>query len=77
MHWLMVSYTVGFNRRHRKVGHLFQGRYKSLVVEEGEYLLELSRYLHLNPVRGVVLGRGSPGERRERPGEDCRPAGQA
>ncbi|SRR6266567_204578 len=66
MHWLMVSYTVGFNRRHRKVGHLFQGRYKSLVVEEGEYLLELSRYLHLNPVRGVILGRGSPGERRER-----------
>src|SRR5438270_9933394 len=36
MHWLLVSYTVGFNRRHGKVGHLFQGRYKSLVVEAGE-----------------------------------------
>jgi REP-associated tyrosine transposase len=66
MHWLLVSYTVGFNRRHRKVGHLFQGRYKSLVVEEGEYLLELSRYLHLNPVRGRMLGAGEPGERRRR-----------
>jgi putative transposase len=66
MHWLLVSYTTGFNRRHHKVGHLFQGRYKSLVVEEGEYLLELSRYLHLNPVRGLYLGRGDPGERRAR-----------
>src|SRR5438128_2583905 len=66
MHWLLVSYTTMFNRRHHKVGHLFQGRYKSLVVEEGEYLLELSRYLHLNPVRGLVLGRGEPGERRGR-----------
>ena len=66
MHWLMVSYAVGFNRRHRKVGHLFQGRYKGLLVEQGEYVLELSRYLHLNPVRGRVLGVGSPAERRER-----------
>jgi len=66
MHWLMVSYAVGFNRRHRKVGHLFQGRYQALLVEQGEYVLELSRYLHLNPVRGRVLGVGSPAERRER-----------
>jgi putative transposase len=66
MHWLMVAYSVYFNRRHRRSGHLLQGRYKSLVVEEGEYLLELSRYLHLNPVRGAVLGRGTPMERRER-----------
>jgi len=66
MHWLMVAYSVYFNRRHRRSGHVLQGRYKSLVVEEGEYLLELSRYIHLNPVRGPVLGRGTPGERRER-----------
>ena len=66
MHWLMVSYTSWFNRRYRRSGHLFQGRYKSFLVEEGEYLLALSRYLHLNPVRGKVLGRGTPGERRER-----------
>jgi REP element-mobilizing transposase RayT len=66
MHWLMVSYTTWFNWRHDRSGHLFQGRYKSFLVEEGEYLLALSRYLHLNPVRGKVLGRGSPAERRKR-----------
>src|SRR6266404_4778263 len=64
MHWLMVAYTIFFNRRHRQSGHLFQGRYKSLLVEEGEYLLSLSRYLHLNPVRGVNLGKGNPTQRR-------------
>ena len=61
MHWLMVSYTTWFNWRHDRSGHLFQGRYKSFLVEEGEYLLELSRYLHLNPVRGKLLGRGESG----------------
>lgn len=66
MHWLLVSYTVYFNRRHRSSGHLFQGRYKSFLVQEGDYLLGLSRYVHLNPVRGVRLGRGSPAERRRR-----------
>jgi putative transposase len=66
MHWLMVSYSVSFNRRHGKVGHLFQGRYKSLLVEGGSYLLGLSRYLHLNPVRGRVIGAGDPRARRQR-----------
>jgi putative transposase len=66
MHWLMVSYTVYFNWRHRRSGHLFQGRYKSFLVEDGDYLLGLSRYVHLNPVRGVVLGVGTPKERRDR-----------
>jgi REP element-mobilizing transposase RayT len=66
MHWIMVTYTISFNRRHDKAGHLFQGRYKSLLVEGGSYLLGLSRYLHLNPVRGKVIGRGNPRERRER-----------
>ena len=68
MHWLMVSYTVYFNRRHRRSGHLFQGRYKSFLVGSGKghYLLKVSRYLHLNPVRGTVLGQGTPGERRAR-----------
>jgi len=66
MHWLLVSYTVYFNRRHCLSGHLFQGRYKSFLVQEGEHLLGLSRYVHLNPVRGVSLGRGSPSERRKR-----------
>jgi putative transposase len=62
----MVTYTVFFNRRHGKASHLFQGRYKSLLVEGGSYLLAVSRYLHLNPVRGRVLGAGDPKERRKR-----------
>lgn len=66
MHWLMMSYTMYFNWRHGRCGHLFQGRYKSFLVEEGEYLLGLSRYIHLNPVRGSVLGNGTPLERRHR-----------
>jgi len=66
MHWLMVSYTVYFNWLHRRSGHLFQGRYKSFLVEDGEYLLGLSRYLHLNPVRGTILGKGAPAQRRQR-----------
>jgi putative transposase len=55
-----------FNRRHRLVGHLFQGRFKSTVIEAEKYLLEVSRYLHLNPVRGRALGEGQPIERRDR-----------
>jgi putative transposase len=66
MHWLTVAYTVFFNRRHRSSGHLFQGRYKSFLVQEGDYLLGLSRYIHLNSVRGMSLGRGMPSERRKR-----------
>src|SRR5438045_1541891 len=66
MHWLLTSYTISFNKRHRRSGHLFQGRYKSFLVEEGNYLLGLSRYVHLNPVRGVLLGRGDPAQRRRR-----------
>ena len=67
MHWLMVSYTVYFNWRHKRSGHLFQGRYKSFLVGQGEgdHLLSLSRYVHLNPVRGKVLGQGTPAERRQ------------
>jgi REP element-mobilizing transposase RayT len=49
MNWLATAYAVYFNRRHRRVAHLFQGRYKSIVVEAEGYLLSLSRYLHLNP----------------------------
>lgn len=46
-----TTYTVYFNRRHRRIGHLFQGRYKAILIEKDEYLGELSRYIHLNPVR--------------------------
>lgn len=46
-----ITYTSYFNRRHKRVGHLYQGRYKSIVVDKGEYLSVLSRYIHLNPIR--------------------------
>jgi len=51
MQRLNTTYTVSFNRRHRRSGHLFQGRYKAILIDADSYLLELSRYLHLNPVR--------------------------
>jgi REP element-mobilizing transposase RayT len=46
-----ITYTSYFNRTHNRVGHLFQGRYKSILVEKESYLSELSKYIHLNPVR--------------------------
>ena len=46
------AYACAFNRRHGRAGHLFQNRFKSIVVEEDAYALELVRYIHLNPVRG-------------------------
>src|SRR5512139_4048541 len=51
MRQLNGVYTQDFNRRHHRAGHLFQGRYKALLVDKDAYLLELSRYIHLNPVR--------------------------
>jgi REP element-mobilizing transposase RayT len=49
--WLNVSYSVWFNRRRRRSGHLFQGRFKSVTVDRDAWALSLSRYLHLNPIR--------------------------
>ncbi|MFC1821495.1 transposase [Thermodesulfobacteriota bacterium] len=46
-----ISYTSVFNRRHKRVGHLYQGRYKAFLLDADSYLLEVSRYIHLNPVR--------------------------
>jgi putative transposase len=51
MQGLQLRYTSYFNRKYRKVGHLFQGRYKAIVCDRDAYLLELVRYLHLNPER--------------------------
>lgn len=51
LRYLNGVYTQSFNRRHRRVGHLFQGRYKAILVDRDSYLLELSRYIHLNPWR--------------------------
>ena len=52
---LLTGYAGAFNRRHGRTGHLFQNRYKSIVVEEERYLLELVRYLHLNPLRAGLV----------------------
>jgi REP element-mobilizing transposase RayT len=51
MQWLNVSYSVWFNRRHDRAGHLLQGRYKAVLVDSAGWGLALSRYVHLNPVR--------------------------
>ncbi len=46
-----ISYTSYFNRGHKRVGHLYQGRYKAFLIDEDSYLQEVTRYLHLNPIR--------------------------
>ena len=51
MQRLNTAFTVFFNWKHHRVGHLFQGRYKGILIDSDSYLLELSRYIHLNPVR--------------------------
>ena len=59
MMYLNGVYTQYYNRQHARVGHLFQGRFKAVLVEKDAYLLELSRYIVLNPVRGVAkLAKG-------------------
>ena len=58
MQSLLTAYTVYYNLRHRRHGHLLDGRYKAKLVEGDEYLLALSRYVHLNPVQvGPIKGR--------------------
>ena len=55
MQWVKTAYTVYFNKRHRRSGHLFQGRYKAALIEKDKYLLALTRYIHLNPVRAEMV----------------------
>ena len=55
MRRLLTGYAVSFNRRHRRHGHLFQNRYKSILCQEDLYLLELVRYIHLNPLRAGIV----------------------
>jgi putative transposase len=56
MRRLLTGYAVTLNRRHKRSGHLFQNRYKSILCQEEPYLLELVRYIHLNPLRGGMVG---------------------
>jgi hypothetical protein len=55
MRRLLTGYAVWYNRKYHRTGHLFQNRYKSIVCEEDRYLLELVRYIHLNPLRSHVV----------------------
>lgn len=60
MHFLVTKYTVYFNKKHKRQGHLFQGRYRAVLVDVVSYARELSRYIHLNPVRAQIVN--SPDE---------------
>jgi len=55
MRKLLTWYAQYFNRRHRRTGHLFENRYKSILCDEDKYLLALVRYIHLNPVRARIV----------------------
>lgn len=55
MQGLNCSYSIYYNRRHNRIGHFLQGRYLSIIVDRDGYLLTLSRYLHLNPVRAKLV----------------------
>ena len=55
MRKVLTGYAVYFNRRHKRSGYLYQNRYKSILCQEETYLLELVRYVHLNPLRGKLV----------------------
>jgi putative transposase len=55
MRKLLTGYVVNYNHRHKRYGHLFQNRYKSILCEDDPYLLELTRYIHLNPLRAGIV----------------------
>jgi hypothetical protein len=57
MQWLGTTYTRRFNLNHLQSGHLFQGRYKSILVENDAYLMQLSYYIHNNPLRAGIVKR--------------------
>ena len=57
MRQLNGVYTQSFNRRHSHLGHVFQGRYKPILVQKDEHLLELCRYIVLNPVRAGMVNQ--------------------
>jgi len=57
MHYINSSYTNYVNRKMNRSGHLLQGRYKAILIDQDSYLLELSRYIHLNPVRAGMVQR--------------------
>ena len=71
--WLNVAYSVWFNRRHRRAGHLFQGRFKAVIIEDTTGWQEVARYVHLNPVRLAGLGL----DKRQRAADRLRSRGRS
>ena len=65
MHQQLTSYTSWFNPKYKRVGHLFQGRYKSIVIDNNNYGTEITRYIHLNPVRIKKNSKLSLSEKRK------------
>ena len=59
LHHINGAYTTYYNTKRKRSGHLFQGRYKAILVEKDSYCKELSRYIHLNPIRGGLADRPS------------------
>jgi REP element-mobilizing transposase RayT len=68
MQWLNNGYGIWRNRRHGLTGHVFQGRFKSVLIEGGEWLLELSLYVHFNPIAVKALGLGKREKKAENSG---------
>jgi putative transposase len=71
MRKLLTGYVVNFNRRYKRYGHLFQNRYKSILCEDDPYLLELTRYIHLNPLRAGIIKDMKELKRYERCGHSA------
>jgi REP element-mobilizing transposase RayT len=74
--WLNVSYSLWFNRRHNRTGHLFQGRFKSVIVQDDAGWQEVARYIHLNPVRLAGLGLNKRQRAAARAGTIQRPTAE-
>jgi len=55
MRRFLTGYAISYNKRHKRYGHLFQNRYKSIVCDEDVYFMELVRYIHLNPLRAKIV----------------------
>ncbi len=71
MRRLLTGYAIGHNRRHRRSGHLFQNRYKSILCQQDAYLKELVRYIHLNPLRAKLVANMSDLDRYPFSGHSC------
>lgn len=57
MHWFGTTYTSRFNNKNQKIGHLFQGRYKSILIQNDTYVMQLSCYIHRNPLQAGIVDR--------------------